>query len=98
MIFSDFLSKYKLIWQIEKFTSPERLCITLMKDKLSIYVMQDGRKVLCSADGETSKEAVENLIEMIKGQRLRIIGYDSKDEYIDIKIKVPNDLEADWNV
>lgn len=93
MKFNDFLSKYNLQWKINKFSEPNRFCIDLRQDILSVYVMQDGRKVLCVVDGETCKKAVDNLIEMIKGQRLRIIGYDSKDNYIDIKIKVPNDLE-----
>lgn len=92
MKLKDFLSKYDLSWHINELSEPDRFSITFQKDIIPVYVLQNGRKSLCVEVGRTSKEATENLIEMIKGNRLRIMGFDSNAEYIDLKIKVPNDL------
>lgn len=93
MKFNDFLQANNISWEMEKFENPTRFYITLKQDNLEVYIMGNGCKHSACFEGATSKQAVSKLIECIKGNRLRIKGWNSKDEYVDLIVKVPKDLE-----
>ena len=93
MKLNDFLRTNNLSWEMEQLENPTRFYITLKHDNLEVYLMGNGCKHSACFEGATSKQSVSKLIECIKGNRLRIKGWNSKDEYVDLTIKVPNDLE-----
>lgn len=95
MEFKDFLLKNGLTVSTEQYFNPDRFYsqIVSQDSNLKVYMNLNGFNIEPMRGAITNKMAIERLIEFIKGKQLKVKGWNSNDEYIDIKIKVPNDLE-----
>lgn len=89
----DFLKQHNIGWIIEQLTEPNRFCVTLKQDNIDVYIMNNGYSMLACIEGETVKQAWINAIRFMRGNRLRVKCWNSKDEYVDLKINVPTELE-----
>lgn len=100
MYFKDFLLNNGLTVATTQYFNPDRFYsqIVSQDSNLKVYMSLNGFTTEPTRGAITYKMAVERLIEFIKGKQLKVKGWNSNDEYIDLKIKVPNDLEVDWNV
>lgn len=94
MTINDFLTNNKLLISIRQYVQPIRFCAEIVSqcDRLKVYILGNKMAVVPIAEGKTKESATKALTNLIKGNRLRIKGWNENDEYVDIKIKVPMDL------
>lgn len=89
----DFFQNNGISWDIEKYENPNRFYIIIKYDTIPVRLMLRYHAAIAFGEGETINSAWLNLIEKIGVNRLRIKGWNSKDEYVDFTIKAKNELE-----
>ena len=94
MTFFDFLKENNIV--LEKSDFDWGCYVFLVRNGIPASVRINGyRHLQFGQDGKDEKEATENLVEAIKGLTLDFKGWDSNENYVYDKIKVPKDLEVE---
>lgn len=92
MTFGEFLQNNGIAIETQLYTMPKRYTAKLVKPPLSITITLDKVRTEVIGMGATPNEAIVNLFDNCKGKQIRLKGW-IDNEYIDTKLKVPNDIE-----
>lgn len=92
MTFGEFLQNNGIAIETQFYTMPKRYYAKLVKPPLSITITLNKVRTEVIGMGATPNDAIIDLFNNCKGKTIKLKGW-LDDEYIDTKIKVPQDFE-----